>query len=196
MKMISRCWRSDILLRRPDVIAAEHALRAANANIGAARAAFFPAISLTGFAGLASTALAGLFTRGIVWTFQPQINAPLFNYGRNQANLDVARVRERIEVARYERAIQIAFREVSDALVARQYFDEQLAAQEARAVAEQKRYELSEQRYRGGIDSYLTVLAAQQDLYVSQHQLIEVRLARLQNLADLYRALGGGWLEG
>ena len=93
------------------------------------------------------------------------------------------------------KAIQVAFREVSDALVARQYFEEQLSAQQARATAEQKRYELSEQRYRGGIENYLSVLAAQQDLYQTESQLIELRLARLQNLADLYRALGGGWRE-
>lgn len=186
---------SELLLRRPDVIAAEHMLKAANANIGAARAAFFPTISLTGFAGFASSALAGLFTGGLAWTFSPTIAAPLFTGGRNTANLDLAEVRQRIEVARYERTIQEAFREVSDALVARQYFDEQLAAQEARAAAEQKRYELSEQRYRGGIESYLTVLNAQQDLYQAQSGLIEVRLARLQNVADLYRALGGGWRD-
>lgn len=186
---------SEVLLRRPDVLAAEHALRAANANIGAARAAFFPRISLTSFAGLASTALSSLVSGGLAWTFSPQISVPLFTGGRNSANLDVAKVRKRIEVARYERSIQVAFREVADALVAREYFEEQLEAQVARAQAEQQRYELSQQRYQAGIESYLSVLEAQQDLYSTQTQLIEVRLARLTNLADLYRALGGGWRE-
>lgn len=186
---------SEILLRRPDVLAAEHALIAANANIGAARAAFFPTISLTGFAGFASASLAALFSGGLAWTFAPAISVPLFTGGANEGNLDLAKVRKRIEVARYERAIQVAFREVADALVARKYFDEQLAAQEARAAAEQKRFDISEQRYRGGIENYLSVLTAQRDLYVAQNVLIEVRVARLQNLADLYRALGGGWRE-
>ena len=187
---------SDLLQRRPDIIAAEHLLLAANADIGAARAAFFPSISLTGFAGLVSTALSNLFTAGaFAWSVAPQLSVPLFNGDRNQANLDIAVVRKRIEVARYERAIQAAFREVADALVARQTYDAQLEAQMARAAAEQKRYEISEARYKNGIESYIAVLVAQQDLYASQQQLIEVRLARLVNLADLYRALGGGWLE-
>lgn len=186
---------SEVLLRRPDILGAEHRLRAANANIGAARAAFFPTISLTGFAGFASTALSSLFTGGLVWSFAPQLSVPLFTGGRNEANLDVAKVRKKIEVARYEQAIQTAFREVADALVARQMFDEQLEAQAARVVAEQKRYEISETRYRNGIESYLSVLEAQQDLYVTQQQLIELRLQRLTNLAQLYTALGGGWRE-
>jgi multidrug efflux system outer membrane protein len=187
---------SDLLHRRPDILAAEHTLRAANANIGAARAAFFPTISLTGFAGLASTALTSLLTGGsVLWSFSPQLSVPLFTGGRNAANLDVAKVRKQIEVARYERAIQIAFREAADALVARASLDEQLEAQIARAAAEQRRFELSETRYRNGVESYLTVLTAQQDLYATQQQLIELRLARLTNLADLYRALGGGWRE-
>ncbi len=186
---------SEVLLRRPDVVAAEHTLRGANANIGAARAAFFPSISLTGFAGLASSTLATLFTGGLNWSFQPAISVPIFTGGRNTANLELAKVRKRIEILRYEQTIQVAFREVSDALVARQYLDEQLEAQDARAHAEQKRYELSEQRYRGGLENYLSVLAAQQDLYQTENQLIELRLARLQNLADLYRTLGGGWRE-
>lgn len=187
---------SEVLLRRPDVMAAEHVLRAANANIGAARAAFFPTISLTGFAGLASTALSSLFSGGAgVWTFAPQISVPLFTGGRNTASLDAAHVRKRIEVARYERTIQVAFREVADALAARAAYAEQLQAQIARAEAEQVRFNLSEQRYRAGVESYLSVLDAQRDLYVAQLQVIEVRAALLTNLADLYRALGGGWRE-
>lgn len=186
---------SEVLLRRPDILGAEHRLRGANANIGAARAAFFPTISLTGFAGFASTALASLFTGGLAWSFAPRISVPLFTGGANKANLDVAKVRKKIEVARYEQAIQIAFREVADALVARQLFDEQLEAQTARAAAEQKRFEISETRYRNGIESYVSVLAAQQDLYATQQQLIELRLQRLTNLAQLYTALGGGWRD-
>jgi len=186
---------SDVLLRRPDVLAAEHALRAANANIGAARAAFFPTISLTGFAGLASTALTGLFSGGTLWTFTPAITEPIFAGGKNVANLQLAKVRKRIEIATYEKAIQVAFREVADALVARATYDEQLAAQIARVEAEQKRYELSQQRYQAGIESYLAVLEAQRDLYAAQQALIGVRVDRLTNLADLYRALGGGWRE-
>jgi multidrug efflux system outer membrane protein len=188
---------SDLLTRRPDIVAAEHALRAANANIGAARAAFFPTISLTAFAGLASTALGDLFTGGaFLWRVNPQASVPIFNSGRNAANLDVAKIRKRIEIARYEQAIQVAFREVADALVARATFEQQLEAQTARAKAEQARYDISQTRYQSGIESYLAVLNAQQDLYATQQQLIELRLARLANLAELYRALGGGWIEG
>ncbi|HEY5924080.1 MAG TPA: efflux transporter outer membrane subunit [Kofleriaceae bacterium] len=187
---------SDVLLRRPDVLAAEHVLRAANANIGAARAAFFPTISLTGFAGFASAALTGLFSGGTtLWAFAPQLSVPLFSGGRNVANLDLAEVRKRIEVARYERAIQVAFREVADALAARAGFEEQLAAQIARVEAEQTRFNLSEQRYRAGVESHIIVLDAQRDLYAAQQQLVAVRVERLTNLADLYRALGGGWRE-
>jgi multidrug efflux system outer membrane protein len=187
---------SELLQRRPDLLAAEHSLKAAHANIGAARAAFFPSISLTGFAGLASTALASLFTGGaLAWSFSPQIRVPLFTAGRNRATLEVAEVRKQIEVARYERAIQVAFREVSDALVARGAFEEQLEAQLARVAAEQRRFEISQTRYRSGIESYLSVLYAQQDLFAAQQQLIELRRARLANVIALYRALGGGWRE-
>lgn len=187
---------SELLQRRPDILAAEHELKAANANIGAARAAFFPNISLTGFAGFASTALSKLFTGdAFTWSVEPSVSVPLFTGGRTQANLDVAHLRKRIEIARYERAIQNAFREVSDGLVARATFQDQLTAQAARAAAEQKRFEISETRYRNGIESYVTVLAAQQDLYATQTQLIELRFSRLASLAALYTALGGGWLE-
>ena len=187
---------SELLQRRPDILAAEHALKAANADIGAARAAFFPSISLTGFAGLASAALSTLFSGGALgWSFAPQVRMPLFTGGRNRANLEVAQVRKRIEVARYEKAIQVAFREVSDALVARAAFEEQLAALTARVAAEQRRFEISETRYRNGIESYLAVLSAQQDLFAAQQQLIDLRVARLANIIELYKALGGGWRE-
>lgn len=186
---------SEVLLRRPDVLAAEHALQAANANIGVARAAFFPSISLTGFLGKASQTLSGLVSRGIVWNVAPTLAQPLFTAGRNKATLEVAKLRTQIEVARYERAIQVAFREVADALIARSTLDAQLVEQTARVEAELRRYELSDQRYKNGIEPFLAVIEAQQDLYVTQVQLIELRLQRLQNLADLYAALGGGWKE-
>ncbi|MBA3391269.1 MAG: efflux transporter outer membrane subunit [Deltaproteobacteria bacterium] len=188
---------SEVLLRRPDVLAAEHALRAANANIGVARAAFFPSISLTGFGGLASTTLRGLVSGGaLLWTASADLSQPLFTGGRLSATLDVAQVRKQIEVVRYEQAIQNAFREVADALGGRAALDEQLAAQLARVAAEERRFAISETRYRAGIENYLTVLTAQRDLFVAQQQLIETRLTRLTNLVRLYAALGGGWREG
>jgi multidrug efflux system outer membrane protein len=187
---------SELLVRRPDVLAAEHALKAANANIGAARAAFFPSISLTGFAGLASTALSSLFTGGAAfWSFTPQVTVPIFTGGKLEAGLDAAQVRKRIEIARYERTIQVAFREVADALESRAALEAELEAQVARVAAEQRRYDISELRYRTGIESYLAVLTAQRDLYTAQRALIEVRLARLTNTVALYAALGGGWKE-
>jgi multidrug efflux system outer membrane protein len=186
---------SEVLLRRPDVLAAEHILRSANANIGVARAAFFPSISLTAFAGLASTTLGNLFSGGLAWSVAPTLSLPLFNYGRDRATLEVSQLRKRIEVARYEQTIQNAFREVADALVARATLEAQLAAQTARADAEQKRFQLSEMRYKSGIESYQIVLLAQQDLYTTQQQLIELRLAGLTNLTSLYVALGGGWRD-
>jgi multidrug efflux system outer membrane protein len=187
---------SEVLLRRPDVLSAEHALRSANAVIGAARAAFFPSISLTGLAGSSSSELSGLFGHGAgLWSFAPQIHLPIFSGGALRANLDASELRKSIQVARYERAIQAAFRDVSDALVAKAALDEQLEAQRARVAAEQKRYELSELRYSRGVDSYLGVLQAQRDLFTAQQLLIQSRVSRLANLIQLYRALGGGWAE-
>jgi multidrug efflux system outer membrane protein len=187
---------SEVLQRRPDVLSAEHALLSANAVIGAARAAFFPSITLTAFGGKASADLSSLFAPGAdTWSFAPRINLPIFAGGALRASLDVAEVRKSIEVARYERAVQVAFREVADALAARDALGTQLEAQEARVRAEQRRYELSDLRYRKGVDSYLVVLTAQRDLFTAQQGLIQSRLARLANLVDLYRALGGGWRE-
>jgi len=187
---------SELLARRPDILSAEHALLAANANIGAARAAFFPQISLTAFAGLASNALSNLFTGGAFsWTAAPGVTVPIFNGGSNAANLDAAKVRKQIQIAQYEKAIQTAFREVADGLVARGYFVDQLTAQTARVAAEQRRFSLSETRYASGLESYVAVLLAQQDLYAAQQQLVDVRLASLTSAVDVYRALGGGWLE-
>jgi multidrug efflux system outer membrane protein len=187
---------SEVLVRRPDVLAAERALRSANATIGAARAAFFPSITLTASGGTSSATLDGLFGAGSTsWAFSPRLNLPIFNGGALRASLDLAEVRTSQEVARYERAIQGAFREVADGLEGRAWLEAQRAAQAARVAAETRRYQLSELRYRGGLDSYLTLLTAQRDLYAARSQLIQVRLARLTNLVDLYKALGGGWRE-
>ncbi|MCA9554115.1 MAG: efflux transporter outer membrane subunit [Myxococcales bacterium] len=187
---------SDLLQRRPDILAAEHQLMGANASIGAARAAFFPSISLTGAAGLASTDLASLFSgSALTWSFIPRINIPIFQGGALRASLEVAEVQKEVEIATYERTIQAAFREVADALAARQAVEGQLAAQRARVEAETQRYALAEKRYRAGVDRYLTLLTAQRDLYTAQQALIAAELARLSNTAALYRALGGGWRE-
>ncbi|KVD29588.1 efflux transporter outer membrane subunit [Burkholderia ubonensis] len=187
---------SDLLTRRPDIMEAEQNLLAANANIGAARAAFFPRISLTGAFGTASPTLGGLFKAGTAaWSFAPQITMPIFEGGANLANLDLANVQKRIEIANYEKAIQSAFREVADGLAARGTYDQQIAALQRNEHAQQRRYDLSDLRYKNGVDSYLSVLTAQTDLYAAQQTLINARLARWTNLVDLYRALGGGWIQ-
>jgi outer membrane protein, multidrug efflux system len=187
---------SDVLVRRPDVLAAEHQLMASNAEIGAARAAFLPAISLTGNFGTESTQLSGLFKGGSrAWTFSPDISLPIFAGGANVANLQATKLARDTAVAQYEKAIQTAFREVADALVARGTLDEQLAAQQALVTASAIAYRLADLRYRGGVDSYLSALVAQVSLYSAQQQLQTVRLLRLQNLVTLYKALGGGLRE-
>ena len=187
---------SDVLIRRPDVLAAEHQLQSANADIGAARAAFFPSITLTGSYGTASTKLSGLFKGGSeAWTFSPTINVPIFTGGANVANLRVSKLTRDTAVAQYEKAIQTAFQEVADALVARGTLDDQLVALQKLQTASEKAYHLADMRYRGGVDSYLTALVAQQSLYSAQQQLTGVRLSRLQNLVTLYKVLGGGLVE-
>jgi len=187
---------SDLLQRRPDILAAEHELLAANASIGAARAAFFPSISLTGAAGFSSPDLGELFSGdSFTWNFTPRINVPIFQGGALRANLDAQEISKSIEVAQYERTIQAAFREVADALASQRAIEERLQAQTARVAADQRRYELADLRYRAGIDRYINFLQAQRDLYDSQRVLIDAQLERLSNLALLYRALGGGWLE-
>jgi len=187
---------SELLQRRPDILHAEYQLKAAHANIGAARAAFFPRILLTGAAGSASLKLEDLFKgSATAWSFSPQMTVPIFDAGNNRANLDAAKVSKLIEVANYEKAIQTAFREVADALTARAMLERQIAALEGLVKAEQRRYDLAEIRYRNGVDSYLNVLSAQQDLYSAQQNLIQSRTARLSNLVTLYKTLGGGWLE-
>jgi multidrug efflux system outer membrane protein len=187
---------SDLLARRPDVMQAEAVLRGANASIGAARAAFFPTIRLTGDFGTASSALDGLFKAGSKeWSFAPSVTLPVFNAGSLRASLDVAKLQKDISIAQYERAIQTAFREVADGLAARGTFDDQVASQERFTEAQQRRLDLSNMRFRSDVDPYLTVLTAQTDLYNAQQTLVTVRLARLTNLVDLYRSLGGGWIE-
>lgn len=184
---------SDILLRRPDVLGAEHKLIAENANIGAARAAFFPRISLTATLGTISTALGGLFGAGTgTYSAGPSVSLPLFDGGRNKGNLDYARASQKAAVATYEKTIQTAFREVADALAQRGTIDEQLAAQTARAEAARVAARLSDARYRAGVDSFLTSLDAQRTAYAVQQQLVTTRATRTGNLVELYRSLGGG----
>ena len=187
---------SELMTRRPDVLAAEHNLRAANASIGAARAAFFPSISLTGSYGTESVQLSKLFDSGSrSWSFSPTINIPIFAGGANLANLELARQQKNLYLATYEQTIQTAFREVADALVARGTLSEQLQAQNDLEVASRESYRLSDMRFRGGVDTYLAVLDAQRTLYSAQQTRVTVQLSRLQNLVTLYKALGGGWNE-
>lgn len=187
---------SDLLTRRPDIMQAEATLRAANANIGAARAAFFPAITLTASGGTASPTLGGLFKAGsAAWSFAPQIALPIFEGGKNLANLDYAHIQKRIEIANYEKAIQSAFREVADGLAARSTYDGQVTSLERYTFAQQRALDLSQLRYQNGVDSFLQVLTAQTNLYTARQLLISTRAARLAGLVDLYRALGGGWLR-
>jgi outer membrane protein, multidrug efflux system len=187
---------SDLLARRPDIRAAEQRLKATNANIGAARAAFFPRISLTAGVGTASNALSGLFDSGSrSWSFAPQLLLPIFDAGRNSANLSLAEVRNNVAVADYERTIQIAFREVADALAARATLDEQIDAQRAVQEAQAERLKLADLRYQNGIAGSLEVLDAQRELFSAQQALIQARLLRLTNAIDLYRSLGGGLNE-
>ncbi|NMX76650.1 AdeC/AdeK/OprM family multidrug efflux complex outer membrane factor [Pseudomonas sp. WS 5532] len=185
---------SDLLQRRPDILQAEYQLQAANANIGAARAAFFPSVTLTANAGSTSKELSGLFKGGAgTWTFQPQINLPIFNAGSLRASLDYAKLQKDITVAQYEKSIQTAFQEVADGLAARQTFNDQLDAQRDFVAANQAYYDLAQHRYRSGVDSNLTFLDAQRSLFSSQQALIVDRLAQLVAEVNLYTALGGAW---
>ncbi len=184
---------SDVLLRRPDILAAEHQLIAANANIGAARAAFFPRISLTAALGITSSDLTNLFKPAAgTWNLAPQATLPIFDYGARRAAYKAATVDRDIAVADYEKSIQSAFREVSDALSLRTTLSNQQQALGALVDSLQETYRLSQARYQAGIDSYLSVLVAQRALYAAQQQLVALRLARLNNLVNLYKVLGGG----
>jgi multidrug efflux system outer membrane protein len=187
---------SDLLTHRPDVLSAEHALRAANANIGAARAAFLPSIQLTGSGGTASGRLGDLFGKGAgTWSFAPTVTLPIFARGQNVANLDLAHIEKNVAIAQYELVIQTAFREVSDALSARGTYLQQRSAQESLVAADADAYRLAELRFRSGLDSYLATLDAQRSLYTAQQDLVAVRQAELANRVTLYKALGGGWRQ-
>ena len=187
---------SDLLLRRPDIRAAEQQLIGANANIGAARANFFPRISLTGSLGRVSGDLDGLFSAANrAWSFGPSISLPIFDMGRNQANLEAARAGREIAVAQYEKSIQSAFREVADALAGRATLADQLSALQAQAAAERDRFRLADLRYRNGIANYLDLLDAQRSLFAIEQALAQVRLAQRANEVQLYKALGGGWTD-
>ncbi|WP_321785209.1 efflux transporter outer membrane subunit [Paraburkholderia sp. J94] len=185
---------SDLLTRRPDIIEAEHTLKGANANIGAARAAFFPKIELTASAGAASTSLSQLFKASTgAWSFAPSITMPIFDYGSNKASLDVAKIEKDIDIADYEKAIQTAFKEVANALAGRATYVDQVAADRDYVQSAQDYYDLAQARYKTGTDSFLTVLTAQRTLYTAQEQLVTDQLAKLSNQVTLYKVLGGGW---
>lgn len=187
---------SEVLLRRPDIRAAEQQLLAANANIGAARAAFYPRITLTTSIGTASSQLSGLLRSGSFgWSFAPQIVLPIFDGGRNQANLDAALVGRDIAVAQYEKAIQVAFREVADALATRATLADQLRAQQAQAEAERERLELVELRYRQGTANAFERLDAQRATFAARQAVVQLQLQQAQSLVGVYRALGGGWKD-
>lgn len=185
---------SELLQRRPDILAAEHRLRAANAQIGAARAAFFPSVTLTAAGGVASRSLSDLFQGGSgAWSFVPQINLPIFDGGRRRAALDVARADRDIALAEYEAAIQRAFREVADTLALRATLGDQLDAQQSLVAATEDTWRLSDLRFRQGAQGYLEVLDAQRGMYAARQALIGTRLTRLASQVALYKALGGGW---
>jgi multidrug efflux system outer membrane protein len=184
---------SDLLQQRPDIVAAEHRLKGANANIGAARAAFFPTITLTGFYGTASLELSRLFESGTgAWLFAPQLVMPIFDAGRRQANFDLAEVRRDAAVAEYEHTIQRAFRDVADALSAQHWLAEQIAIQRRAVAAQQERARLAQARYERGLASFLEALDAQRDLLAAQQLLVQERRALLSSRVALYAALGGG----
>lgn len=196
LKDISRGLPSEVLQRRPDILQAENQLKAANANIGAARAVFFPRITLTTAIGTTSDQLTGLFKSGSdAWGFAPQITLPIFDAGSNRANLDAAKADREILLAQYEKAIQSAFKEVADALAQWGTVGNQMEAQQSLVDATAQSYLLSNARYKSGIDSYLSVLDAQRSLYGAQQDLIAVRLSKLTNLVTLYKVLGGGAKE-
>jgi len=184
---------STLLTRRPDIEEAEHALKAANANVGAARAAFFPKIELTATAGSSSSTLSGLFKAGTgAWAFAPTVSLPIFDYGSNKASLDVAKIEKNIEIADYESTIQTAFKEVANALTARATYIDQVNADHDYVTSAQSYYTIAQARYKAGTDSFLTFLDAQRTLYTAQQQLASDTLSQQSNLVTLYKVLGGG----
>ncbi|GFE85649.1 efflux transporter outer membrane subunit [Steroidobacter agaridevorans] len=187
---------SDLLASRPDIVAAEHRLRGARANIGAARAAFFPSITLTGSYGFASTQLDELVGNDRrTWSYGPSISLPIFDFGARRGNLTVAEARENIAVADYERTIQTSFQEVSDALAGRKFLAEQVSAQERATRAQRQLAELARRRYNEGVVAYIEVLDAERNLFSAEQALLQVRRAEVSNLVTLYIALGGGQIE-
>ena len=192
-QQISPGLPSDLLYNRPDILAAEHKLLAANANIGAAKAAFFPRIALTGMLGSASNELTNLFNSGnLLWSFAPNITIPIFNGGRLSSNLDLSKIRKNIAITEYEHCIQIAFKEVADALVKRKWYAEQVDIQKQALSAHAERKRLAEIRYQNGASAYLEVLDAERTKFLSEQYLVETRAALLTNYVNLYSALGGG----
>lgn len=186
----------EVLLRRPDVMAAEHTLLSANANIGAARAAFFPSISLTGSIGSASSELSNLFDSGTrAWSFVPTLNLPIFQGGKLRANLGVATANRDIALAQYEKAIQSGFREAADALALSDSLDAQLSSQQALMAAATQAQTLSQARYDAGLDSFVTLLDARRTAYSARKSLVSTQLAQQSNQVALYKVLGGGWHE-
>lgn len=191
---VSEGLPSDLLTRRPDIVEAEHTLKADNAKVGAARAAFFPSIQMTTAVGTSSTSLTGLFKAATgAWTFAPTVTLPIFDYGNNQATLDAAKIQTQIDVANYEKAIQTAFKEVANALAGRATYVDQVKADREYVFASEHYDELAQARYRTGTDSFLVLLDAERTLYTARQQLVNDRLAELTNLITLYKALGGGW---
>lgn len=185
---------SDLIANRPDVASAEHNLKAANANIGAARAAFFPRVTLTASEGVSSLQFRHLFTPGAeTWTISPSISLPIFTWGQNEGNLHISKARKLQQIASYEKTMQTAFQEVSDALTARETYLSQDQRMHDLVDAAQGAYNLAKMRFNVGTDPYLTTLTQQQTLYQAQQSLITLQLARYQNLVTVYRALGGGW---
>jgi multidrug efflux system outer membrane protein len=185
---------SDLLTRRPDIMKAEHTLRADYADIGAARAAFFPQILLTASGGLSSLKFNKLFTPGsLTWSFAPEITVPIFTWGQTQANLDIAKTQRDIDLAAYDKAIQTAFHDVANALTARATYVDQVKAQQQDVDAAKDYYRLATMRFQAGVDTYLTALDAERTLYSAQQSLVTAQEAQLQNLATLYQDLGGGW---
>jgi outer membrane protein, multidrug efflux system len=184
---------SDVLLRRPDIASAEHQLRSANANIGAARAAFFPNISLTAAFGSLSLGLSNLFGSGTdFWSVAPSASVPIFDFGRNQGNLRYAKATYDAMLATYEKSVQTGFREVADALARRGTMTQQMEAQTSLRDSARVAYTLSDARFRSGIDSFLTSLDSQRSLYSAEQTLLATRLTRATNMVELYRAMGGG----
>jgi multidrug efflux system outer membrane protein len=184
---------SDLLQQRPDIVAAEHRLKASHANIGAARAAFFPNVTLTGFYGTASDDLSGLFESGSsTWVFMPQLTLPIFDSGRRRAGVDLAKVRRDAAVADYERTVQIAFRDVADALAAQHWLAEQVTIERRALAAQERRGRLAQLRYDQGSSTFLEVLDAQRDLLSTEQSLVQTRRQLLSSRVALYAALGGG----